>query len=138
MWSGAGPAGLAAARTAALRGHRVELVDRRSFLGGRLGLLADCGPASELLESVRWLKDELERLRVRIDLGVEVDAAALAERQADVVVLATGARPVLDRVPAGDGSVPDRDGRERADRRAGIGPGADPRPHRSRGGTDLR
>ena len=31
---GAGPAGLAAARMAALRGHRVVLVDRRSFLAG--------------------------------------------------------------------------------------------------------
>jgi NADPH-dependent 2,4-dienoyl-CoA reductase/sulfur reductase-like enzyme len=103
---GAGPAGLAAARTAAVRGHRVEVVDRRPFPGGRLGLLADCGPASTLLESVRWLTDELERLRVKIDLGVEVDAAAIAERKADVVVLATGARPDPDRLPSGDGSVP--------------------------------
>ena len=54
---------------------------------------------------MRWLQDELERLRVRIDLGVEVDAAGLAERQADVVVLATGARPAPERLPAGDGSV---------------------------------
>jgi 2,4-dienoyl-CoA reductase-like NADH-dependent reductase (Old Yellow Enzyme family) len=103
---GAGPAGLAAARMAALRGHRVTLVDRRSSLGGRLGLLADCGPASTLLESVRWLRDELERLAVEIELGVVVDTNALAERQPDVVVLATGARPAPDRLPAGDGSVP--------------------------------
>lgn len=103
---GAGPAGLAAARIAALRGHRVEVVDRRSSAGGRLGLLADCGPASTLLESVRWLTDELERLRVKVDLGVEVDAATLAKRHPDVVVLATGARPAPDRLPAGDGSVP--------------------------------
>jgi 2,4-dienoyl-CoA reductase-like NADH-dependent reductase (Old Yellow Enzyme family) len=103
---GAGPAGLSAARTAALRGHRVALVDRRSFPGGRLGLLADCGPASALLESVRWLREELERLGVKLELAVEVDADALAERQPDVVVLATGARPAPDRVPAGDGSVP--------------------------------
>ncbi len=136
---GAGPAGLAAARTAALRGHRVELVDRRRAVGGRLGLLADCGPASTLLESVRWLRDELERLRVRIDLGVEVDAAAAArERRPAVVVLATGARPAPERLPAGDGSVRARHGRDRADRRAGDGQGAGRRPHRRGGGTDLR
>jgi NADPH-dependent 2,4-dienoyl-CoA reductase/sulfur reductase-like enzyme len=91
---------------AALRGHRVTLVDRRAFVGGRFGLLADCGPASALLESVRWHQDELERLAVEIELGVVVDADGLAERQPDVVVLATGARPAPDRVPAGDGSVP--------------------------------
>ena len=103
---GAGPAGLAAARMAALRGHRVMLVDRRRYLGGRLGLLADCGPASTLLESVRWHREELERLAVAIELGVVVDADTLADRQPEVVVLATGARPAPDRVPAGDGSVP--------------------------------
>lgn len=103
---GGGPAGLAAARMAALRGHRVTLVDRRSLLGGRLGLLADCGPAAALLESVRWLREELERLAAEIELGVVIDADALAARRPDVVVLATGARPAPDRVPAGDGSVP--------------------------------
>jgi len=103
---GAGPAGLAAARIASLRGHRVQVVDRRATLGGRLSLLADSGPASELLESVRWLQEELERLSVRPELGVELDADGLAQRQADVVVLATGARPATDRLPSGDGSVP--------------------------------
>jgi len=103
---GGGPAGLAAARMAALRGHRVALIERRSSLGGRLGLLVGTGPASALLESVRWLRDELERLTVETELGVAVDVGALAERRPDVVVLATGARPAPDRLPAGDGSVP--------------------------------
>jgi NADPH-dependent 2,4-dienoyl-CoA reductase/sulfur reductase-like enzyme len=103
---GAGPAGLAAARTAALRGHQVEIVDRRSRAGGRLGLLAGCGPASTLLESVRWLTGELGALGVEVELGVEVDAEMLAKRSADVVVLATGARPNPKRLPVGDGSVP--------------------------------
>lgn len=103
---GAGPAGLAAARMAALRGHHVTIVDRRASLGGRLGLLTDTGPASTLLESVRWLREELERLEVEVELGVVIDADALAQRQPDVVVLATGARAAPGRVPAGDGSVP--------------------------------
>ncbi len=103
---GAGPAGLAAARAAALRGHEVELVDRRQRLGGRLGLLAECGPASALLESVRWLEQELARLSVTANLGLELDSAAVRDGRAHVVILATGARPAPDRLPAGDGSVP--------------------------------
>jgi 2,4-dienoyl-CoA reductase-like NADH-dependent reductase (Old Yellow Enzyme family) len=103
---GAGPAGLAAARTAAGRGHEVTVVDRRAVLGGRLSLLGDHGPASPLLESVRWVESELATLGATIELGVELDADGLAARAPDVVVLATGARRSAAGTPTGDGSVP--------------------------------
>jgi NADPH-dependent 2,4-dienoyl-CoA reductase/sulfur reductase-like enzyme len=104
---GGGPAGLAAAQAAARRGHEVALVERDERLGGRLGLVAG-GPAEELLESVRFAERELERLGVRPQLGVTADARLLEEQRPDVVVVATGARPAPDTVPAGDGSVPVR------------------------------
>jgi 2,4-dienoyl-CoA reductase-like NADH-dependent reductase (Old Yellow Enzyme family) len=103
---GAGPAGLAAARAAALGGHHVSIVERRAAVGGRLGLLAGCGPASALLGSVRWLEDELSHLEVEVELGRELDVETLLDRRPEVVVLATGARPATDGLPAGDGSVP--------------------------------
>ncbi|WCF12717.1 NAD(P)-binding protein [Edwardsiella piscicida] len=40
MIIGAGPAGMEAARVAALRGHRVTLYDRAPVLGGRIRLAA--------------------------------------------------------------------------------------------------
>jgi 2,4-dienoyl-CoA reductase-like NADH-dependent reductase (Old Yellow Enzyme family) len=103
---GAGPAGLAAARLAAVRGHDVQVVERRDAVGGRLGLLRDCGPAAILLESVRWLERELTELGIEVELGVALDADRLRERGPDVVVLATGTTPASDRLPAGDGSIP--------------------------------
>ena len=102
---GGGPAGLAAAQAAARRGHDVVLVERSDRLGGRLGLVAG-GPAAPLLESVRFAAAELDRLGVTVALGTDADAAWLAERAPEVVVLATGAGPAPDTLPAGDGSVP--------------------------------
>jgi 2,4-dienoyl-CoA reductase-like NADH-dependent reductase (Old Yellow Enzyme family) len=102
---GGGPAGLAAAIAAAARGHRVSLVERERELGGRLRLLQ--GPARTLLETIRWREGELERLGVEVLLGTQAQAADTRRDQApDVVLLATGARPQVEPLPRGDGSVP--------------------------------
>jgi 2,4-dienoyl-CoA reductase-like NADH-dependent reductase (Old Yellow Enzyme family) len=101
---GGGPAGLAAARAAARRGHVVTLVERSDELGGRLRLVA--GAAGELLGAVRFAVAELERLGVTVQLGVAVDRVLLERLAPDVVVLATGARAAPDRLPPGDASVP--------------------------------
>lgn len=101
---GGGPAGLKAAEVAARRGHRVTLVERGHELGGRLRLVRRLGPAAELYRSIDWLRDELADLDVAVRLETEAGEAEVG--QADVVVLATGSRPGLDRLDAGDGSLP--------------------------------
>lgn len=100
-----GPAGMKAAEIAARRGHRVTLVERGERLGGRLRWTAECG-AGELLKSIDWVADELDRHRVSVLLGTEVAAEWLAEERPEAIVLATGAQPAPERLPAGDGSVP--------------------------------
>jgi len=101
---GAGPAGLKAAEIAARRGHEVTVCDRRSEAGGRLLAVRELGPASELFDAVAWLTSELAELGVELRLGEEVDAAAVEASGAEVVVLATGARP--QGLAPSDGSVP--------------------------------
>jgi len=104
---GGGPAGCKAAEVAAARGHQVTLVERGERLGGRLVLVERCGPARELLRAIEWVAGQLERRRVRVILGVEANAEWLrGEGPFDAIVLATGARPAPERLPAGDGSVP--------------------------------
>lgn len=92
---GAGPAGLEAARVAALSGHTVRLAERGEHLGGALRAAA-AGPGRERLALLAgWLESECRRLGVRIDIGVQITAADLdaARAQGISVVLATGSRP---------------------------------------------
>ena len=89
---GGGPAGLEAARVAALRGHRVTLHERSEHLGGQLRTWTRLASKRELRRIVEWQQRQLERLQVRIRLGHGVESAADLDG-AEVVVLAAGARP---------------------------------------------
>lgn len=90
---GAGPAGLEAARVAALRGHQVTVYERDGDIGGQVRLGALAPGRSDLGESVRFLARELDRLGVAVNLGAEADVELIAELDPDVVLLATGAIP---------------------------------------------
>ncbi|MCE3550533.1 FAD-dependent oxidoreductase [Pseudonocardia sp. RS11V-5] len=86
---GGGPAGMEAARTAALYGYRVRLVERAPRLGGALRFAAAVHGRARFGLLVEWWERELERLGVEVALGVEADPADLVGD----VVLATGSVP---------------------------------------------
>jgi hypothetical protein len=101
---GGGPAGLEFARVAAELGHHVTLHESGSQLGGRL--LVDAGGSGRdvIKEAVTWFEHELDRLGVRVVLGEEVEVASL-RRQPGLVVVATGARPVVTPVAGADNVI---------------------------------
>jgi hypothetical protein len=78
---------------AASRGHRVTLVDRRDQLGGQFRLAANQPSREQIGDLLAWFQRELDRLGVEVRLGTELDAAGVQAVGADVVVVATGARP---------------------------------------------
>ncbi|MCC5974434.1 MAG: FAD-dependent oxidoreductase [Rubellimicrobium sp.] len=88
---GAGPAGLAAAITAAGRGHRVTLFDADARIGGQLQLAARIPGKEEFRGLIDWYATMLRKTGVDLRLSVRPDAGALAGF--DAVVLATGVRP---------------------------------------------
>jgi 2,4-dienoyl-CoA reductase (NADPH2) len=97
---GGGPAGLQAAVTATRRGHAVTLLERAERLGGQVPVAASVPSRAEFLDVTRNLVAEARRLGVEIRLGTAVtaggDGRAAAGGEpvaADVVILATGARP---------------------------------------------
>lgn len=96
---GAGPAGLEAARVAALRGHKVYLCDREPAIGGTPRWLAQDPNRRNLRDHAVWFDVELRDLDVELVLGHEVSAADVAEFGADEVIIATGARPLRPDVP---------------------------------------
>lgn len=96
MVVGGGPAGLEFARTAALRGHHVELYEAMKTLGGQVTMAASAPHRADIGGIVTWLAEEVERLGVRVHLNTYVDEEAIARCAPDEVVLATGTTPRSD------------------------------------------
>lgn len=88
---GGGPAGLATAVTAASRGHRVVLFERRSELGGQFNYARKIPGKEEFNETLRYYRVMLEKYAVEVRLNTAATAQALADF--DEVVIATGVRP---------------------------------------------
>ena len=102
---GGGPAGMEAARTAALRGHSVVLFEAESKLGGMVRV-GSVPPHKEILLSVpEYYERELPRLGVELKLGVKATPDGIAEEKPDCVIVATGGVPFSPDIPGADRSV---------------------------------
>jgi 2,4-dienoyl-CoA reductase-like NADH-dependent reductase (Old Yellow Enzyme family)/thioredoxin reductase len=96
---GGGPAGMTAAATAAARGHSVTLWEKSGVLGGQL-LQAAVPPHKDRLRAyVDFLKRELVRTGVSVVTEQEATLESVVEAAPDVVVLASGPRPMLPDIP---------------------------------------
>lgn len=105
---GGGPAGMEAARVARLRGHDVTLYEAADRLGGSLNVARRAPRAQGMDDILDWYTAELRRLGVTCRLSALVDADDVAVADPDVVIVATGADPVLDGRPiAAPGEVVD-------------------------------
>jgi NADPH-dependent 2,4-dienoyl-CoA reductase/sulfur reductase-like enzyme len=93
---GGGPAGLEFARTAALRGHRVELHEAMKVLGGQVTMAASAPHRGDIGAITSWLAGELEALQVDVHLNSMVDADLVARVAPDEVVIASGTTPRSD------------------------------------------
>ena len=91
---GGGPGGLEAARVARKRGHQVTLLEKSPRLGGQM-LLASIPPHKQTLsKAMDWLTREVDREGVEIKLNTEGNEENIAKENPDVVIVATGARPI--------------------------------------------
>jgi 2,4-dienoyl-CoA reductase (NADPH2) len=87
---GGGPAGMEAARQCAERGHRVTLLERQRRLGGSLTLASTVHHDNEYF--LDFLRAEIRRLPISVELGVSATAHRVQELNPDAVIVATGAR----------------------------------------------
>ncbi len=103
MIIGGGPAGLETARVATLRGHQVSLYDKGSELGGQTLIAAKAPGRDGWLDLGRYQTYQMKILDVDVHLNTEVTAEMVKEAAPDVVVIATGAVPIIPDIPGIDG-----------------------------------
>jgi len=105
MVVGAGPGGLNVAWVAARRGHHVHLFEKQPQVGGQLILGSATHYKKELRKLIRFQTKQMERFGVICHLNQEVTPDILKEHSPDVVVLATGSKPVYPQIDGTDNAL---------------------------------
>jgi 2,4-dienoyl-CoA reductase (NADPH2) len=104
---GGGPAGMEAARVAALRGHDVTLCERSPNLGGKmhLSVMVKGTQFDDVSVVIDYLTRQVTKLPITVKYNTEVDEALIDELKPDVVILAVGgAYSLPEQVPGIHGS----------------------------------
>ncbi|HEY6130758.1 MAG TPA: FAD-dependent oxidoreductase, partial [Halioglobus sp.] len=94
---GGGAAGMEAARLSAEIGHKVTLLEKQHRLGGSLVLASTVHGDNE--HFLDFLKAEMRRLHITVELGVDATVSKVRALKADAVIIATGARVVTPDIP---------------------------------------
>ncbi|MBI4338265.1 MAG: FAD-dependent oxidoreductase [Chloroflexi bacterium] len=100
---GGGPAGMEAARVAALRGHQVVLFEKSGELGGQVNLAVKAPKREDFGEVRSFFEGQLPKLGVEIRLQTEATVERVLAERPDAVVVATGATPYRPDIPGIEG-----------------------------------
>lgn len=92
---GGGPGGMEAAITAAQRGHQVSLYEKNAELGGQLLAEQYIPFKQDMFNFVKVLEGRLKRLGVDVYLNTLLTGEQAAELNADAIIVATGAKPIV-------------------------------------------
>jgi hypothetical protein len=103
---GGGPAGMEAARTAALAGHRVTLMEAMQDLGGTINIAKRAPRLHTVGDIGWWLEAELARLGVVVRLNSYVEPDDVLAESPDAVIIATGSLPRMDGFQLSDPGEP--------------------------------
>lgn len=103
---GGGPAGMEFSRVAAMRGHRVRLLEQETILGGAFRLAAAQPGRAAIGDFLDWCTRQLRRHGVDVATGVTAGESAVDDSACDTVIVATGASPNTDGYQR---AIPDRD-----------------------------
>ena len=91
---GGGPAGMEAARVAALKGHEVTLYEKRELGGALLEASLPEFKAPDLKPLIAYFRTQMEKLPVKV-VRAEATVAELLSGQYDAVIVAAGARAAV-------------------------------------------
>lgn len=96
---GGGPAGLEAARVAALRGHKVTICEKEAELGGQLRVAKLPPHKWRIGNYLSYLCTQIEKLKVEVKIGTQATPELVQELRADAVIVATGPLQFYPNIP---------------------------------------
>jgi len=102
---GGGPAGLEVARVLAIRGHNVTLIDSSDSLGGTLRIASIPDFKYRVKKLIKWYETQLKKLKVNVVLGSKASPELIRGLSPDVVVIATGSKPLIPNIPGVENCV---------------------------------
>ncbi|WP_390215598.1 oxidoreductase [Brenneria goodwinii] len=98
--AGAGIAGMEGARAAAIKGHRVEIFEKKNTVGGQFISAAYPPFKGEFTTYTAWLFREIKKYgNITLHLNTELTVDMVKDGKPDKVILASGAQPVIPNVP---------------------------------------
>jgi len=99
---GGGPAGVECAILASRRGHEVTLYEKGESLGGQLHLACKAPFKEGINNFCRYLIHSIGKTNVRVILGKAVSPEEIFSKKPDAVIIATGSKSCLPRIPGID------------------------------------
>ncbi len=102
---GGGVGGLEAARIAAMRGHKVTLMEREPELGGIVAALARTKLTGEFKNIISYLGVQMRKLNVDVRMCKEATPADVDDMKPDVVIMACGSSMVIPEIAKGKPGV---------------------------------
>jgi 2-enoate reductase len=104
---GGGVGGMEAARIAALRGHKVTLMEKEPELGGMVAALARTKLTSEFQNIIDYLGVQMRKLKVDVRVCKEATVAGVQELKPDAVIVACGSSMLVPEIARGKPGVMD-------------------------------
>ncbi len=102
MVVGGGAAGMSAALAAQRQGHKVTLYEATDKLGGQLYLAALPPGREEFAQLAKDLITQINLENIDIKLNCRIDEKIISKECPEVVILATGAKPLMPPIPGAD------------------------------------
>jgi 2-enoate reductase len=99
---GGGPGGMKAAITAAQRGFQVTLWEKNTYLGGEMTVAGAPRFKKDVASHVEYLVRQIYKHAIDLKLGFNVGIEDVTKFNPDFVVVATGAEPIVIKVPGYD------------------------------------
>lgn len=95
---GGGPAGLEAAKWAAMKGHKVTLYEKEKKLGGQVKIAAKVPYKGEMISIIDHLSQQVRKMGIKVVLGEEVMVPLIKKASPEVIIIATGSVPLIPEI----------------------------------------